>query len=195
MKNNFLFWNEKKQKNISDISKGNCVSEIFITYTKSNRRSGQKDIQVDFQLKSATLNHPLNNIFGSEYDVFQVSEVKSSTVYVVVVTYDTGGTFSTTYNERRIEGIYFSSHEAEKIKNAIYNKTYKEKYGKYCFWEGYFEKLRNVEIGVLTIQEIIEQEKKTDEEMKKDFYNLIDYVSGLEETRPAAIDNLIKKYI
>jgi hypothetical protein len=151
------------------------MKEIFITYEKTSWSSGRKNSRVEFKLQSATLNHPLNRIFGCGYDVFKVPEIQSSIVYVVVVTYDTGGTFSTVYDERGIEGVYFSAKEAEEIKTTIYNKTYNEKYGKFCFWEGYFEKLKNVEIGTLTIQEVAEEEKKKSEQLKEDFQTFLEY--------------------
>lgn len=171
------------------------MREIFVTYQKEEWLSGKKDARVEFKLNSATLTMPTNSIYGRSFEVFQVPEIKSSQIYVVVVTYDTGGTFSKTYDEVGLEGIYFSASEAEDIKSAILEKKYKEKYNKYEFWEGYFERLKNVDVCTLFISEILEEENRIKFQKEKDLQTLLDYVFKLKNiTHPSEIGKILKKY-
>lgn len=91
------------------------------------------------------------------------------TVFIVVVRYQTGGTFGSSSGNWQIEGVFTSSEEAFKMKELIQedNKAYiesrwhsrsdgksvvpEEKYvspNGYKCWQGYFEALENVEVSV-----------------------------------------------
>ena len=72
-----------------------------------------------------------------------------SDIYVVIVRYGTGCTFSHCDGCWQKIGIYKTSKEAYKVKKSINNG----KYVGYKNWEGYFESLQDVEIHTMTVEE------------------------------------------
>lgn len=68
---------------------------------------------------------------------------KGDTVYVVVVKYGTGDTFSHSEGNAYIEGVYQYKGQASKVVEDINTKAYC-KLGKYPPWIGYFESLDDV---------------------------------------------------
>lgn len=68
---------------------------------------------------------------------------KGDTVYVVVVKYGTGDTFSHSNGNGYIEGVYQYKGQASKVVEDISSGVY-SKLGKYPPWIGYFESLDDV---------------------------------------------------
>lgn len=69
-------------------------------------------------------------------------------LFLVIVLYQTGDTFGTSYGNHHIVNAYKTEEEANNKKDGI-NKHYEEyqktgKYTGYCPWIGYFERLENV---------------------------------------------------
>lgn len=89
-----------------------------------------------------------------------------STVWSVVVRYQTGSTFGTIYGEYSIIGIYDSAEKAEAVGKAI-RADYKGRdssygtfkppysspnYGNGECWKGYFERLEDVDVESLLVK-------------------------------------------
>lgn len=70
------------------------------------------------------------------------------TLWVVYVRYGTGCTFGHTNGAWTILGVYEHQEQAEKVKKAVYDKTYQ---GHKC-WEGYFESFESCEVESMTLQ-------------------------------------------
>jgi hypothetical protein len=70
------------------------------------------------------------------------------TVYVVYVRYGTGDTFGRVNGAWHILGVYEHQGQAEKVKNSVYDKTYKG----YKCWEGYFESCESCEVEAMVVE-------------------------------------------
>ena len=77
------------------------------------------------------------------------------TVYVVYVRYrevlfydGTGDTFGRVNGAWHILGVYEHQGQAEKVKNSVYDKTYKG----YKFWEGYFGSFESCEVEAMVVE-------------------------------------------
>lgn len=77
---------------------------------------------------------------------------KNKTIYVVLVRYGEGDTFSSSHGLGHIEGVYEHLGQAQKIATAIENKTYFSKRG-YLPWDCYFGGLENASVVPLLVQE------------------------------------------
>lgn len=124
---------------------------VFVDDDKKKAREKTSDWGVE----SLSSNKPLDISVGD-------------TVFIVVVRYQTGGTFGCSSGNWQIEGVFTTSEEAFKMKELIQedNKAYidsrqcirggnnvaiEEKYvssNGYKCWQGYFEVLESVEVSV-----------------------------------------------
>lgn len=85
------------------------------------------------------------------YDSKEVAEetFKKDTVYLVVVRYTTGNTFGTIHGAWHIEGIYPDAAQAAIACRKIEDGTYQG----YKPWDGYFERLENVDIRQFDVKD------------------------------------------
>ena len=72
-------------------------------------------------------------------------------VFLVVVTYSDGDTFSSTYGYLTFPGIYRDRAKAMSVASRIKDDKYNNPIG-YCVWKGYFNSLEGVEIHEMTVQ-------------------------------------------
>lgn len=105
-------------------------------------------------LKSVHLNK-INDLFPETLRLpFEVK--KGDVLHFVVVTYSTGNTFGKSSGECCLVSAHLEEYEADIIAKSIEDKTYTEKstvYETYESWEGYFERLENVEVISLVVKE------------------------------------------
>ena len=76
-------------------------------------------------------------------------------VYLLVVRYESGDTFSNSYGNAYFEGVYSSLDDAENVADIISGKKYidgkKVKYNGYKPWDGYFSKFSEIEIHTIIL--------------------------------------------
>jgi len=104
---------------------------------------------INFELQNIHLNKQNANFFRELHNVSFKPNVGQE-VYIVLVRFQTGGTFGITHGAWYIEDIYNNYKQAEKIVESIRNNTYD---GKYKPWEGHFEALEDVNIVVRKISQ------------------------------------------
>lgn len=80
---------------------------------------------------------------------FDPSNKINEYLFVLIVRYQDGDTFGYTSGYWRVEGIYLSTSEADKIKQKIVSGKYK----KYEPWNGYFAHLENIEIHRIRLEQ------------------------------------------
>ena len=98
------------------------------------------------EIRSVTFNgiyrsNPQHKFFVDSHMV-SMPVFNSPVVYMVVVRYQTGGTFGCSQGCHEVINIFSTSAEAEDLKNSIQDDSYPG----YKCWEGYFERLEGVEI-------------------------------------------------
>lgn len=83
--------------------------------------------------------------FWGEF-IYNVKEdlLNSSLLYVVIVIYSTGDTFSHTTGETFVEGVYGTYEEAKEVSRKIKEGEYGDGKDLYLPWTGYFEDLEDV---------------------------------------------------
>lgn len=132
-----------KQYNIFVPYKTWCA-ETISDNTETDRWGFREDLW-DFTIyntvytKEYFTNHP-------EYEVFPEIWLKPPVekMFLVYVQYSTGDTFSHSSNRLHLVGIYEEERIAKKTVKEIEQGKYGE--GKYLVWNGYFERMENVDI-------------------------------------------------
>lgn len=121
-------------------------SVISDTQGEDGPYSGFREDVYDYSIGSVKINKPKS--YQYEEMILQTNDtVLPSTVYVVIVRYSTGDTFSHSSGRGTIEGVYETEGEANKIKNAINTDQYKG----YASWKGYFESLEDCYVEAFEI--------------------------------------------
>lgn len=72
-------------------------------------------------------------------------------VFLVVVTYSDGDTFSSSHGHLTFPGVFKDKTKAISMASRIKNDKYVSPKG-YCCWKGYFSSLEGVEIHEMTVQ-------------------------------------------
>jgi len=136
----------------------NCV---YLTYTEHRTggevRAGQEnddwpdheDEYIDWSLIGCHRTRDEKHWLQEEVNIDFDAKV-GSTVWVVYVRYGTGCTFGHTNGAWTILGVYEHQGQAEKIKKAVYDKTYNN--NGYVCWEGYFESFESCEVEAMTLE-------------------------------------------
>jgi hypothetical protein len=96
---------------------------------ESDRWSSRADTNIDYKLVNAYLQKPESCWYFEEFDV--ECEETPKDIYAVVVRYQDGDTFGTSYGNGCIEGVYLDEDTALKVVEFIENDTYKEKYARW----------------------------------------------------------------
>jgi len=88
------------------------------------------------------------------YPDFDPIDYIGKSVYVIVVRYSTGDTFGHSTGEWFVEGVYNDVDETKKVSDSINKGTYGS--GKYQPWQGYFERLQDVEVHKFTLKKLLD---------------------------------------
>jgi len=136
------------------------MTDLYLTYEErshggdpidpSDRWTDHEDEYVDFYPKQ---------LYSSEDKVpgwlketlYDVDAQQGDLVHLLVVRYTTGSTFGTSYGHWYIEGVYKDAKEATEIADKIRTGTYKQEGRTYLPWEGYFERLEDIQIYSLIV--------------------------------------------
>lgn len=97
------------------------------------------------------------NLIGSEYPLggervavnFDPKKYVGKQVSLVVVKYQSGDTFGTSHGNVHFEGCYPTQKHAEAVARKIRHDSYEG----YAPWKGYFERLEEVYIETMTLEE------------------------------------------
>ena len=135
--------------------------EMYMTYHEdesggqplpgeSGRFACREDGRIDFFPKKLYSEVDENTFYWVEtlYCNFDPKGMIGKEVYVLVVRYRTGDTFGHSTGQWFVEGAYLDGDKAREVAELINNDKYKGNKP----WNGYFERLENVELHKFTLQ-------------------------------------------
>ncbi len=129
-----------------------CVSSSG-DYGKHGPYTGHDESQYEFKVIDVCHEKP-SGWYVEEVPYYTDGSDGSKYVHVLVVRYQTGGTFGTDHGRGHIIGVFATSNKANQIAEAIKKADKEDKYWKdekynpsgYNPWHGYFERLEDVEV-------------------------------------------------
>lgn len=140
--------------------------KIYITYEEyrtggepeSNETYSQRsDTHINIRWKNAYIKER-NSCYSETIEIdFNPEDIGH--IYIVVVRYQSGDSFGTSYGNWKIVGAYKNVKDAQEILDKInydeehkYDEDYKKEYEKeFREWDGYFERFENAGIEVLHV--------------------------------------------
>lgn len=129
--------------------------KVFVSYTESRTGgaslsnepySQRENTHIEVQLKEVSFTEP-TSWYKEPFEI----ECKKlpKIVYVVLVRYSDGDSFSNSYGNGHIEGVYLTEDEAQEVVESIRKEKYKGKQG-YNPWDGHFNGLESVNYHPMT---------------------------------------------
>lgn len=128
------------------------LPRVYIEYTSdssggdsidpSDRWSDRTDQHVTLEVKNLFKTEPQHLFFKDSIEV-DPKILEQTHAFLVVVRYQTGDTFGTSHGNFHFHGIYATQEEAEEAAKECRKPATA---GTYRIWDGYFERLEDVEI-------------------------------------------------
>jgi hypothetical protein len=119
------------------------------TIDPDDRWSNRTDHNIELQVKKLYKSEPKHLFFKDSIEVEDLSILEKQYVYLVVVRYQTGDTFGTSHGNFKFYSV--RGTEDEVIKDRADIEKPRGPNDPYRAWDGYFERLENVEIELLPL--------------------------------------------
>lgn len=128
---------------------------VYIEYTTSSeggvainpeeRWSDRTDQHVTLEVKNLFKTEPKHLFFKDSIEV-DPKVLEQTHAFLVVVRYQTGDTFGTSHGNFHFQDVCATQEEAEEVAKACHKPRDKNSKENYRPWDGYFERLEDVEI-------------------------------------------------